>query len=93
MTRPWQQTFFLLLHAGMLSLVPGVAFAAEGQGTEAWEAIFINWFPMIVLIGVWIYFMKQMRGKGSPWNMEQTNQHLEKIEQSLERIARALEKK
>lgn len=58
MTRPWQQTFFLLLHAGMLSLVPGVAFAAEGQETEAWEAIFINWFPMIVLIGVWIYFMK-----------------------------------
>lgn len=26
--------------------------------------LFINWFPMILLIGVWIFFMRQMQGGG-----------------------------
>lgn len=26
--------------------------------------IFINWFPMILLIGVWLFFMRQMQGGG-----------------------------
>lgn len=28
------------------------------------ESIFISWFPMILLIGVWIFFMRQMQGGG-----------------------------
>ena len=27
-------------------------------------SIFINWFPMILLIGIWIFFMRQMQGGG-----------------------------
>ncbi|WP_150137372.1 ATP-dependent zinc metalloprotease FtsH [Candidatus Enterovibrio altilux] len=27
-------------------------------------AIFISWFPMLLLIGVWIFFMRQMQGGG-----------------------------
>jgi cell division protease FtsH len=27
-------------------------------------SIFVSWFPMILLIGVWIFFMKQMQGGG-----------------------------
>src|SRR5574344_1131507 len=27
-------------------------------------AIFISWFPMILLIGVWLFFMRQMQGGG-----------------------------
>ncbi len=26
--------------------------------------IFINWFPMLLLIGVWVFFMRQMQGGG-----------------------------
>ena len=26
--------------------------------------IFISWFPMLLLIGVWLYFMRQMQGGG-----------------------------
>src|SRR3970282_1410952 len=26
--------------------------------------IFVSWFPMILLIGVWIFFMRQMQGGG-----------------------------
>lgn len=27
--------------------------------------LFINWFPMLLLIGVWVFFMRQMQGGGS----------------------------
>lgn len=27
-------------------------------------SIFMNWFPMLLLIGVWIFFMRQMQGGG-----------------------------
>ena len=26
--------------------------------------IFITWFPMLLLIGVWVFFMRQMQGGG-----------------------------
>ena len=26
--------------------------------------LFVNWFPMLLLIGVWIFFMRQMQGGG-----------------------------
>ncbi len=27
-------------------------------------SIFINWFPLFILIGLWIFFMRQMQGGG-----------------------------
>ena len=29
-----------------------------------WSQILISWFPMILLVGVWIFFMRQMQGGG-----------------------------
>src|SRR4051794_24359043 len=26
--------------------------------------LFVNWFPMLLLIGVWVFFMRQMQGGG-----------------------------
>ncbi|MGV2481160.1 UNVERIFIED_CONTAM: cell division protein FtsH, partial [Salmonella enterica subsp. enterica serovar Weltevreden] len=28
------------------------------------RGIFVSWFPMLLLIGVWIFFMRQMQGGG-----------------------------
>ncbi|MDP2562680.1 ATP-dependent zinc metalloprotease FtsH [Psychrobium sp. 1_MG-2023] len=39
----------------------------EGKAPEESSmltSIFISWFPMILLIGVWIFFMRQMQGGG-----------------------------
>jgi cell division protease FtsH len=39
----------------------------EGRPPEqqsVWMQIFISWFPMLLLIGVWIFFMRQMQGGG-----------------------------
>ncbi|WP_261924081.1 ATP-dependent zinc metalloprotease FtsH [Shewanella sp. NFH-SH190041] len=46
-----------------------LAKGVKVKGQEAEESgfltqIFISWFPMLLLIGVWIFFMRQMQGGG-----------------------------
>ncbi|MGX5175200.1 ATP-dependent zinc metalloprotease FtsH [Aliikangiella sp. IMCC44653] len=36
----------------------------EAEGESTLFTIFISWFPMLLLIGVWIFFMRQMQGGG-----------------------------
>ena len=41
----------------------GVAFDAKPQEEQSLLlTIFINWFPLLLLVGVWIFFMRQMQG-------------------------------
>jgi cell division protease FtsH len=44
----------------------GVKITAEAEDPEKISAmgILISWFPMLLLIGVWIFFMRQMQGRG-----------------------------
>ncbi|HTW36635.1 MAG TPA: hypothetical protein VMD53_18600 [Rhizomicrobium sp.] len=56
--------------------------------------IFINWFPMLLLIGVWIVFLRRMQGGGRYMTQYQKDYMAaaERQTQILERIAVALEK-
>jgi cell division protease FtsH len=36
----------------------------EPESDSLWMSIFISWFPMLLLIGVWVFFMRQMQGAG-----------------------------
>lgn len=38
--------------------------AKEPESQSLLAQIFISWFPFLLLIGVWIYFMRQMQGGG-----------------------------
>ncbi len=43
----------------------GVAIEAKPPAKQSMlTQIFISWFPMLLLIGVWIFFMRQMQGGG-----------------------------
>ncbi len=44
----------------------GVTVSAKTTNTKSpgLFGILISWFPMLLLIGVWIFFMRQMQGKG-----------------------------
>ena len=43
----------------------GVSIKAQKEeGTSLLMTIFISWFPLLLLIGVWIFFMRQMQGGG-----------------------------
>jgi len=35
--------------------------AKKEEETPLWQNILISWFPMIILIGVWLFFMRQMQ--------------------------------
>lgn len=44
----------------------GVEVKAEPPDESPWYlTLLLSWFPMILLIGVWIFFMRQMQGGGS----------------------------
>jgi len=53
--------------AGMINdlLKNGVEIEArEPEGPSLLMQIFVSWFPLLLLIGVWIFFMRQMQGGG-----------------------------
>ena len=48
----------------VLSENPGVQFLGKPRETNYFLAFLFNAFPMLLLIGVWIFFMRQMQGGG-----------------------------
>ena len=43
----------------------GVSISAKPPSENPWYmSVLVSWFPMIVLIGVWIFFMRQMQAGG-----------------------------
>ena len=41
-----------------------VKITAKPPEENPWYMIFVSWFPMLLLIGVWIFFMRQMQAGG-----------------------------
>jgi cell division protease FtsH len=42
----------------------GVKISAKPQEDSSWFQVFLSWVPMLLLIGVWIFFMRQMQVGG-----------------------------
>jgi cell division protease FtsH len=43
----------------------GVDISVKEAQKDSWfMTIFVSWFPMLLLIGVWVFFMRQMQGGG-----------------------------
>jgi len=42
----------------------GVAITAKPMEESPWFQVFLSWVPMLLLIGVWIFFMRQMQAGG-----------------------------
>jgi len=46
-------------------LEKNVAVSARPEEEKvSWFSVFISWFPLILLVGVWIFFMRQMQAGG-----------------------------
>ncbi len=43
----------------------GVKIDVKPADTNSWLAIILQWVPMLLFIGVWIFFMRQMQGGGA----------------------------
>jgi len=42
----------------------GVKITARPEEDSSWFQVFLSWVPMLLLIGVWIFFMRQMQAGG-----------------------------
>ena len=42
----------------------GVKISVKPQEDSPWFQVFLSWIPMLLLIGVWIFFMRQMQSGG-----------------------------
>ena len=40
----------------------GIEISAKPEEDSTWVRVFLSWVPMLLLIGVWIFFMRQMQG-------------------------------
>jgi ATP-dependent Zn protease len=58
-----------------------------------WMGTLINWFPMILIFGVWFFFMRQMRG--GPYSRYQKDcfELQRRQTEALERLVAAVEKR
>jgi ATP-dependent Zn protease len=60
------------------------------QSSFSWSELLVSWGPMLMLIGVWVFFMRKMNKKGS--YQFRTVELIDKQNAILERIATAAEK-
>jgi cell division protease FtsH len=61
------RTIYPVTDAELIPLLreAGVDIAVKQAQKDNWlMTIFVSWFPMLLLIGVWIFFMRQMQGGG-----------------------------
>lgn len=42
----------------------GVKISVKPDESSSWFQVFLSWVPMLLLIGVWIFFMRQMQAGG-----------------------------
>lgn len=61
------RTVMPVIDRGLIDHLRNANVAQSGKTAEdsgILTQIFISWFPMILLIGIWIFFMRQMQGGG-----------------------------
>jgi cell division protease FtsH len=42
----------------------GVKISAKPEKGSSWFRVFLSWVPMLLLVGVWLFFMRRMQGGG-----------------------------
>ena len=67
------------------------------QGYD-WLGVLVNWFPIVLIMGVWILFVRRMQGGGGYYKnlMAVQKEHAEqarRMADALERLAAAAEKR
>jgi cell division protease FtsH len=61
------QTIYPIIDRDLIPILrdAGVDITVKEAQKDSWfMTIFVSWFPMLLLIGVWVFFMRQMQGGG-----------------------------
>jgi len=65
----------------------GVTIEAKPEEEQSFlMSIFVSWFPMLLLIGVWVFFMRQMQGGGKGGAFSFGKSRARMLDEAKERI-------
>ncbi len=65
----------------------GVDITVKEVQKDSWfMTIFVSWFPMLLLIGVWVFFMRQMQGGGKGGALSFGKNRAKLVEQSDNKV-------
>ncbi|MBW2658225.1 MAG: ATP-dependent zinc metalloprotease FtsH, partial [Deltaproteobacteria bacterium] len=65
----------------------GVDITVKEVQKDSWfMTIFVSWFPMLLLIGVWVFFMRQMQGGGKGGALTFGKNRAKLVEQSDNKV-------
>ena len=65
----------------------GVNITVKETQKDSWlMTIFVSWFPMLLLIGVWVFFMRQMQGGGKGGALSFGKNKAKLVEQSDNKV-------
>lgn len=79
-----------------LACAPAVAFAQEEYERESpWLEVLFTWTPVLLIVGLWLYFMRKLgMGKKGPNSyqgyMQTSQERMNQIEEHLASIAKSL---
>ena len=80
----------LLLVIFATTAIAGPAFAEDGRGFL--RQVLVMWLPLIVIVGVWIYFVRWMGASTYSKVIARTIPHMDALEKKLDRIIELLER-
>ena len=75
----------LLLCGLVLTAAPVLAQEAERAGSPLLRFLFA-WAPFIVIIGIWLWFMRGFGGGGMGKRFRRSLEHMDRVEEHMERL-------
>lgn len=82
-----------MLAIGCLALlVAAPVLAQTGEDKNPFLQFLFGWFPPIIIIGGWFYFMRRMGGKKLGGHVERSFEHMDRLEAQNEKILETLER-
>ena len=92
--------FTLVVVTILLVAVVSASPASAEESRGLLRQILIMWFPLLLIIGLWIFFIRQMRGGKQAQMLDKQIAmldryipHMDAMEQKLDRIVEALERR
>ena len=83
------QTIYPLADRELIPILrqAGVDITVKEVQKDSWfMTIFVSWFPMLLLIGVWVFFMRQMQGGGKGGALSFGKNRAKLVEQSDNKV-------
>lgn len=89
-----------IVAGGFVGVIVGApaAWAQEAAAPEGPRlvsglvSLFLTWLPIVIIIGMWVWFMRRSGAREMPARMERSMAHMDRVEQQNEQILASLQR-